>query len=224
MTAITANSYEAMTAWAVAFAKAQSEFPPIGKGQKATIPTKSGEYSYTYAALPDILDAVSPILHENGFSIAQSVAGDQSTIAVETRIYHKDGCCEVFGPLVLHSGGDARSAGSAITYARRYALCAALGIAPDEDDDGARAASARREEPTQTEADLAWRWVWEESAIFKDWTPDERVAAAKTAQTMLAIKQVSDMAEAKRVFDHMAGAYQERPVEQTKLDTEGTKT
>lgn len=205
-------------AWTEAFAQAQAEFPNVPKGQKATIPMKSGgEFSYTYAALPDVLDAVRPILAEHGFAVAQSVGGDQNTVAVETRIYHKAGHMEAFGPLVLHSGGDARSAGSAITYARRYALCAALGIAPDEDDDGARAAAARRDEPTMSEADIAWRWVWEESKVLKGWSDNDRLAAAETAQTYLAIKKVTNMDEARRVLDHMRGAYAERPVEQAKL-------
>ena len=207
--------------WMESFAKAQAEFPNVPKGQKATIPMKSGgEFSYTYAALPDVLEAVRPILEANGFAVAQSVAGDRDTIAVTTRIYHKAGHMESFGPLVLHSGGDARSAGSAITYARRYALCAALGIAPDEDDDGARAAAARRDEPTMSEADVAWAWVWQESKVLKAWSDADRLAAAELAQTYLAIKKVSNMDEARRVFDHMTGQYAERPIDQLPLEKE----
>ena len=54
-----------------------------------------------------------------------------------TRIYHSDGWVEKFGPLQIFSGSTPQQAGSAITYGRRYALSAALGIAADEDNDGA---------------------------------------------------------------------------------------
>lgn len=126
--------------WAAAFAKAQAEFPPIHKGK--TVDT--GSFSYKYADLPSILDAVNPILKDNGLAIGQAVMSDDGKVGVETRIYHTSGHVEVFGPVYLNAGGDARSAGSAITYARRYSLCAALGIATDEDDDGG-AASPRPE-------------------------------------------------------------------------------
>lgn len=136
--------FEARAAWIVAFLASQADFPPITKTRTATIKTKSGsEFSYSYADLPDILAAVQPVLMANGLGIAQSVVGELADLAVETRIYHKDGWVETFGPIHLPGGEDARAAGSAVTYARRYALCAALGIAPDEDDDG-EAASVRR--------------------------------------------------------------------------------
>lgn len=202
-------------AWMQAFAEAQAEFPAINKGQAATIPTKSGgEYRYTYAALPDVLDAVRPILHTHGFSIAQSVAGELGSIAVETRIYHKDGHMESFGPLVLGSGGDARAAGSAITYARRYALCAALGIAPDEDDDGARA--AQRPEPRER---TPWEWVWAESEIFKAWDKDQRLEAAKLAMTNLAYDtEPENMDDAKAILEHMRGQYETRGADALPLE------
>ena len=107
---------------------------------------RNRDLSYSYAGLPDIIDLVKPKLHKNGLTITQSIQGSLGEVAVETRIHHTGGHVEVFGPLVLPAGRDAQAAGSAITYARRYALCAALGIAPDEDDDGAKAS-----EPCQRE-------------------------------------------------------------------------
>lgn len=128
-------------AWAAAFVKAQSQMPDIPKDKTATIPSRNGPgYTYSYADLPSIIERVRPILATNGLAFAQSVEHGDG-IAVFTRIYHKAGHFEEFGPIVLPGGQDARSAGSAITYARRYALCAALGIAADEDDD-ARTGSA----------------------------------------------------------------------------------
>jgi len=129
--------------WAEAFAAAQAEMPDIPKTCTATIPTKSGGYDYRYADLPSILSAVRPVLHKHGLSVAQEVAGEVGTVAVSTIIFHTSGFERRFGPLTLAVAGDARAAGSAITYARRYSLTAALGIAPDDDDDAAVASTPK---------------------------------------------------------------------------------
>lgn len=122
--------------WAAAFVKACAEMPPIAKNKVVN----TGKFSYSYADLPDIVDAVRPVLATHGLGIGQTVeASGPGTVAVTTRIFHSAGHSESFGPLTLPAGNDAQSAGSAITYARRYSLCAALGIAADEDDDGAQA-------------------------------------------------------------------------------------
>ncbi len=121
--------------WIVAFTKAQAEFPTIAKTKTADM----GTYSYTYADLGDIIEAVRPILVEHGLAFAQSAVTLDGKVGIETRIYHTAGHVEVFGPLYLPAGNDARSAGSAVTYARRYSLTAALGITSDEDADGAGA-------------------------------------------------------------------------------------
>lgn len=130
---------EARAEFVAAFAAAQKEFPAIHKDKKAVIETKKGgSFSYAYADLPTILDLVSPVLEKHGLVVAQSAVSLNGGVGVETRIFHVGtGHCEVFGPLYLPGGDDARGAGSAVTYARRYSLCAALGIAADEDDDGA---------------------------------------------------------------------------------------
>jgi hypothetical protein len=131
-----------------AFVKAQAEFPSIHKDKTATIETKKGgQFSYSYADLPTILEQVNPVLKKHGFAVGQAVVSEDGNVGVETRIYHKSGHVEAFGPLFLPSGDDARSAGSAVTYARRYSLCAALGIATDEDDDGAAASRPAPERP-----------------------------------------------------------------------------
>ena len=117
-------------AWAKAFAKAQSEFKPLVKNKEV-----SGSYSYKYAELSAVHDAVLEAMTTNGLSHAQDVTTRDSKVAVATRIYHIDGWVEHFGPLEMSAGQNHQQAGGAITYARRYALCAALGIAADEDTD-----------------------------------------------------------------------------------------
>jgi hypothetical protein len=131
------------TDWTEAFAKAQAEFPTIPKTKTADM----GTYSYTYADLGDIIEAVRPILVKHNLAFAQSAVTQDGKIGIETRIYHTAGHVEIFGPLYLPAGNDARSAGSAVTYARRYSLTAALGITSDEDADGAGAVTPEEKEP-----------------------------------------------------------------------------
>ncbi len=68
-------------------------------------------------------------------------------------------------------------------------------------------------QPELSEADIAFRWIGDESAIFKGWDKDGRKAAYQQAMTMLAIEKLSTMDEARRIFDHMRGQYGERPIE-----------
>lgn len=143
---------EVMAAWAKAFVAAQSEMPEITKDKSATIPTnKGGSFTYSYADLPTIIEKVRPILTKHELAFAQSVETTETKdLAITTRIYHSAGGVQSFGPLLMPGGGDARSAGSAITYGRRYALCAALGIAADEDDDAEAAAAPKRPQASKS--------------------------------------------------------------------------
>lgn len=195
--------------WTEAFTAAQADLPPIAKQHEAIIPTKTGSgYSYKYADLNDVLEAVRPVLNKHGLSIAQSTTSEEGQIGVMTRIYHTSGHVESFGPLLLPAGGDARSAGSAITYARRYGLCAALGISPDDDDDGE--AAAPPEGMTRTDVDISpGDWLKTSVDVFGLWTPDEKREAYTAAMTGLEFKKLSSMKRAKQVFEKMSEAYYE---------------
>lgn len=197
--------------FAKAFLAAQKEFPTIAKTKTAKIPTKSGgEYSYTYADLTDVLDAVRPVLHNNGLSVAQAAVSVEGGVGVETRLYHTSGHVEVFGPVVLPSGGDARAAGSAITYSRRYSLCAALGIAADEDTDGAQ---PTRPDPQVEQVDLA-DVIRVKVAVFSKWSEEERKDAFKAhAVTVFGDRpegsRPRNASEVDQVVKSMAEAYYE---------------
>jgi hypothetical protein len=110
-----------------AFVLAQRAFPEIEKDSKADV----GKYTYKYASLPAIQRAVFPVLHEAGIAVTQLFQGD----SLETRLIHGSG--EYMTSLLdcSDTGLNPQDFGKKITYYRRYALCAALGIAPDEDVD-----------------------------------------------------------------------------------------
>lgn len=101
-----------------------------------------------YLTLDGILAAVRPLLASNGLSVVQSLAGD----FVCTLIIHTSG--QQLGTLTPFAAIDdakksvLQNIGAGLTYLRRYALCAALGISADADDDGAsNTASAPAENP-----------------------------------------------------------------------------
>ena len=135
-----------------ALVAAQAEFPDVTKAKTAN----TGSYSYRYADLADVLDAVKPVLKAHGLAVVQDAVTEDRGIGVTTIVIHESGEALKFGPLVLPYGNslqqrsrtqatlEAQAAGSAITYARRYALVAALGLATDHDH-GAPAAQAARQ-------------------------------------------------------------------------------
>jgi hypothetical protein len=121
---------------AAALAKAQMAFPPITRDKRVTVTTKSGgSYSFTYAPLDSILAAVRAPLAANGLAVVQVLDGG----ALVTFLIHESGA-SITGRVDLPPTADIQGLGSAITYLRRYALQAVLGIAAEEDDDGNRAA------------------------------------------------------------------------------------
>lgn len=198
-----------MRDWTEAFTAAQADIPAIPKLHEAVIPTKTGQYSYKYADLNDVLEVVRPVLNKHDLSISQSTVSEEGRIGVVTRIYHTSGHVEEFGPLLLPAGGDARSAGSAITYARRYALCAALGISPDDDDDG-EAAREPESAPTRTDVEVSPSdWLKTSVEALSKWNSDEKNAAFKDAMTAFSFQRVSSMDRAKEVFEKMANEYYE---------------
>lgn len=90
-----------------------------------------------YADMGDILSAIGPALSGCNLMVVQSVEKPENGISVTTRIIHGSGQWIEYGPTTLPVDKPSpQAAGSAITYARRYALSAALCLVADDDDDG----------------------------------------------------------------------------------------
>ncbi len=90
-----------------------------------------------YAPLNDVLNLVRPLLSKHGLGVIQAPSGDGKDITLTTMLIHESGEWVELEPLTLQADKPtAQGAGSAITYARRYALSAALGISSEDDDDG----------------------------------------------------------------------------------------
>lgn len=127
---------------ASAFVKAQKGFAPALK--TSTNP----HFRSRYADLSACVEAVIDSLNDNGIGLIQRTSEDSTGVTVETVFIHESGEMLECGKLhVPAAKQDPQGYGSALTYARRYALMAACGIAP-EDDDG-NAASKPAAKPSQ---------------------------------------------------------------------------
>lgn len=121
-----------MTTIAAAFIKAKKAFSPALK--TSTNP----HFKSKYAALDACIEAVNDALLDNGIAMYQQTFEDDSGVTVETVFLHESGETIRSGKLhVPASKQDPQGYGSALTYARRYSLMAACGIAPEDDDGNA---------------------------------------------------------------------------------------
>ena len=129
---------------ATALVKAQQAFGPALK--TATNP----HFRSRYADLAACVEAVMDGLNTNGIALVQQCSESDTGVIVETVFIHESGemlnCGKLHVPAVKH---DPQGYGSALTYARRYSLMAACGIAP-EDDDG-NAASRKPEKKSEVD-------------------------------------------------------------------------
>ena len=121
---------------AQALSKAQGEFPSIPKGKKVDFVDKNGrKVFYRYADLADVIDAIKPAMTKHGLAHSQNIRICNNELVLVTEVMHSSGQW-MSGAFPITLGTKPQETGSAITYARRYALCSALGIQADEDNDG----------------------------------------------------------------------------------------
>ena len=129
---------------ASALVRAQRGFAPALK--TSTNP----HFRSKYVDLAGCVEAVVDALNAAGIALVQRTSEDSTGVTVETVFVHESGEMLECGKLhVPASKQDPQGYGSALTYARRYSLMAACGIAP-EDDDG-NAASKVKVSATKTE-------------------------------------------------------------------------
>jgi hypothetical protein len=121
---------------ATALVKAQKEFGPALKS------STNPHFRSKYADLAACVEAVIDGLNNNGIFLIQVTEERSTGVCVETQFVHESGEIMSGGSLFMPASKiDAQGFGSALTYARRYSLMAACGLAPEDDD--ANLASSR---------------------------------------------------------------------------------
>jgi hypothetical protein len=126
-----------------ALIRAQQAFTPIIKDNNVS----TGKFSYKYADIGSVLEAVTDALHENGLVILQPLDIDNGVPVVKTILLHAGSGERIEGNalIVWADKTDPQKYGGGISYTRRYALMSMLGLNA-EDDDGQ---SARQPAPVR---------------------------------------------------------------------------
>jgi hypothetical protein len=142
----------AREAYSRALAEFQAAIPPIAKTKTARVNSRNGgSYSYHYADIATIQRAIAPRLQESGLSVTFDTRQEADTLHVVCIVHHVDGHSEQTAfPVPIDRQArmnDTQKVGSALTYGRRYALCAALGIVTAEGDDDAQTAGSNPPPP-----------------------------------------------------------------------------
>ena len=114
---------------AAAFVKAQTQFLPAVKSSENPF------FNSKYADLSSCIEAVIGALNSNGIALVQHTSEADKGVIVHTTFLHESGeimeTGSIFFPAVQNTP---QAFGSALTYARRYSLMTACGIAPEDDD------------------------------------------------------------------------------------------
>lgn len=122
--------------FAEALVAAQNEMPAVERDGK------NPHFGSSFVTLGNLLAKVRPVLNKHGIAVTQYPSRDENGPTLVTILIHKSGeRMESEAPLLLPKQ-DPQGQGSAITYMRRYALAAHLGISDQEDDDGNEASKA----------------------------------------------------------------------------------
>lgn len=104
-----------------------------------------------YADLGSVVDAVKPALNEAGIVFIQTASpSDDGKLHLATRLMHESGEWIEDTLVMPLPKPDPQGFGSAMTYARRYALAAITGVYQD-DDDGNRGSGSGHEESSSSQ-------------------------------------------------------------------------
>lgn len=119
------------TTLAMALIAAQTEMPAVEPD------SVNPHFESRFVSLGHLIAKVRPVLNRHDLAVTQYPSRDEDgTPTLVTILLHKSGeRLESTAPLLLPKQ-DPQGQGSAITYMRRYALAAVLGISDQEDDDG----------------------------------------------------------------------------------------
>lgn len=129
---------------ASALAKAQGKIQPAVKdATNLGFKNQQGKPS-KYADLAAVWDACRAPLAENGLSVVQlPTTAEPGHIALTSMLLHSSGQYIATTTHMRLMQDTPHGAGSALTYLRRYALAALVGIVADDDDDGNAASGVR---------------------------------------------------------------------------------
>lgn len=119
---------ESIAELATALSAAQGEF------EAATKDKTNPAFKSKYADLSACIDAVRPHLAKHGLAVVQTTVSTEKEVLLRTTLLHKSGQWIAGHYPIVGEWAAPQKIGSAMTYARRYTLCAMLQIAQEDDD------------------------------------------------------------------------------------------
>lgn len=128
--------------FAPAFVRVQMQLRPVIKN------AENPHFKSTFANLAAILEEALPILGDHGFALMQFPTTEHGSLALMSMLIHESGQYVAATMPLMVVKQDPQGEGSAISYGRRYAACAILGIRT-ADDDGNAASGRPEREPRQ---------------------------------------------------------------------------
>lgn len=135
---------------ASALVAAQGEMPAV------TPDSTNPHFGSKFVSLGKLLASVRPVLNKHGIAVLQMPAkDDDGSPVLVTRLLHTSGEATESTMALILTKNDPQGQGSALTYAKRYALAAVLAIADQEDDDGNQGSAPPAESgPTEKQKDF----------------------------------------------------------------------
>jgi hypothetical protein len=137
----------------------QAKIEPPAKSNENEAFKRNGKVS-KYADLGAVWDSIKPHLQALGLFVSQPTEITDAGMVLRTVVTHKSGAKIESTYLLNPVKQDPQGMGSAITYARRYALCSLLGIVADDDDDGnAASGQGKKPEPKETPEQVEAKFI-----------------------------------------------------------------
>ena len=148
---------------AEALVAAQADMPAVERDGK------NPHFKSAFTTLDHLLAKVRPVLNAHGLAVVQMPDHLDGRPALTTTLMHTSGeKVESTTPLLLPKN-DPQGQGSALTYAKRYALAAALGISDQADDDGnAGTAAVQEQAPISAQRVKELVELWRQTDIQGD--------------------------------------------------------
>ena len=163
----------------------------------ATKSANNPHFKSKYADITAVIEAIKPALIAHGLFFTQHCEPSEKGVTVETWLHHAGGDKLSLGKLYVPANKqDAQGFGSALTYARRYALVTAFGV-PTEDDDGNAAVKSQAAKPkTIGEADR------QKIISLCEAVGDNAIGKILTAKNISALPELA-AADAPRIIDQL---------------------
>lgn len=234
--------------WNQHFIQVKSKIKQPKRTKKVKVATRKGSsYSYSYADLSDVdkavMDACRAVKDKDGnvvFAYYFDIDNSNDGVCVQTVMVDTSGAQMITDKIWFSNtnSGDAQQTAGLISYAKRYSLSAAFGIASEEDDD------ARNLKPQDNHRRVMvldvdelnsfkvnvmgksylLKDIWNDYLEYKDpetlhWLMDQ-----KDPQTLQAIKQFNDQYKMKQVLDKAKEEKAKKAQETKKADSKDSET